>query len=227
MIAGTGNCENFNHADICLKDSKLVLKESLLRAQEESIPMQSKSSKCGIRPPWFNTDLLTELKHEKETYRRGDRVLKWNVEISRPYKNGVRKAKAQLKLKVLSNVKGKKEGSCKYSGSKWKHKKNVGLLLTVAEELVTRDMENTRVLNVSSASVSTEECHWKAALYQLQKVMATLAPDDWKKANITSVFRKGKNENPVDYSPVSLSLVPRKIMDQFLLEDMSPHEEKR
>lgn len=44
MIAGPGTCESFNHADICLKDSKVVLKESLLRAQEESIPVQSQVS---------------------------------------------------------------------------------------------------------------------------------------------------------------------------------------
>ena len=80
MIAGPGTCESFNHADICLKGSKLVLKESLLRGQEKSIPMQSKSSKGDIRPAWLNTDLLTKLKYKKERYRRGDRALKWNIE---------------------------------------------------------------------------------------------------------------------------------------------------
>ena len=71
-------------------------------------------------------------------------------------------------------------------------------MLTGAGELVTRDMEKIKVLNVFSASISTEECHWKAALYHLQKVMVTLAPDDWKKPNITSIFRKGKKEDPGD-----------------------------
>lgn len=51
------------------------------------------------------------------------------------------------------------------------------MLLTGTGGLVTRDMEKIKVLNVFSASVSTEECNWKAALYHLQKVMATLAPD--------------------------------------------------
>lgn len=128
-------------------------------------------------------------------------------------------------MKLPSNVKGKKEGSCKYIGSKRKHNKKVGLLLTGAG--VTRDMEKTKVFNVSSASVFTVECHWKVALYHLQKVMATLAPDDWKKANITSTWRKCKKEDPGDYSPVSLPSVPRKIMDQFPLEDMSTHEGKK
>lgn len=54
------------------------------------------------------------------------------------------------------------------------------------------DMGKTKVVNAFSASVSTEECHWKVALYHLQKVTATLAPDDWKKANMTSIFGKGK-----------------------------------
>lgn len=98
-------------------------------------------------------------------------------DISQAYKNGFRKAKAQLELKLLSNTKRKKWGSCKYFGSKRNIKKNVPVLLTGTGGLVTRDMEKIKVLNVFSASVSTEECNWKAALYHLQKVMATLAPD--------------------------------------------------
>lgn len=73
VIAGPGTCKSFNHADICLKDSKLVLKESLLRAQEESVTMQSKSSKrLGKHgsPDWAQT---------RNTQKRG-RALKWNVE---------------------------------------------------------------------------------------------------------------------------------------------------
>lgn len=77
-------------------------------------------------------------------------------------------------------------------GSKKKVKKKVDLLLTGAGELVMCDMEKIKVLNAFSPSVSTEECHWKVALYYLQNVTATLAPDDWKKANMTSIFGKGK-----------------------------------
>ena len=39
-------------------------------------------------------------------------------------------------------------------------------------------------------------------------------PDDWKKANDIPVFKKGKKENPGNYS---LTSIPRKMMEQPIL----------
>jgi len=43
-------------------------------------------------------------------------------------------------------------------------------------------------------------------------------PEDWRKANVTPVFKKGKKENPGSYRPVSLTSTPGKMMEQLILE---------
>jgi len=53
-------------------------------------------------------------------------------------------------------------------------------------------------------------------------------PEDWRKANVTPVFKKGKKEDPGNYRPVSLTSIPRKVVEQLILEVIIKQvEEKR
>ncbi|KAF4795873.1 RNA-directed DNA polymerase from mobile element jockey-like protein [Turdus rufiventris] len=49
-------------------------------------------------------------------------------------------------------------------------------------------------------------------------------PEDWKKANVTPVFKKGKREDTGNYSLTSIS---GKVMEQLILEATSKHMEHK
>ncbi|KAK4824064.1 hypothetical protein QYF61_009915 [Mycteria americana] len=48
-------------------------------------------------------------------------------------------------------------------------------------------------------------------------------PEDWQKANVAPVFKKGKKKDPGNYRLVSLTLVPGKVMEQLILETIARH----
>ncbi|PKU44871.1 rna-directed dna polymerase from mobile element jockey- hypothetical protein [Limosa lapponica baueri] len=52
-------------------------------------------------------------------------------------------------------------------------------------------------------------------------------PEDWRKANSTPVFKKGKKEDPGNYRPIGFTSVPGKIMEQLILDVISKHIEEQ
>lgn len=50
-------------------------------------------------------------------------------------------------------------------------------------------------------------------------------PENWKKAKVTSIFRKGKMDRLGNYRLGSLTLTPGEVMEQIILEIISKHTE--
>ncbi|KFW76550.1 hypothetical protein N305_03673, partial [Manacus vitellinus] len=51
-------------------------------------------------------------------------------------------------------------------------------------------------------------------------------PDDWShlsKVNVVPLYKKGQKEDPGNYRPVSLTLMPGQVMDQIILSAIMWH----
>ncbi|KAK4819410.1 hypothetical protein QYF61_003681 [Mycteria americana] len=61
-------------------------------------------------------------------------------------------------------------------------------------------------------------------IYQ-QSWLTGEVPADWRLANVTPIFKKGRKEDPGNYRPVSLTSVPGKLMEQIILSAITWHVE--
>ena len=133
-------------------------KNALLEAQNQSIPFKGKGSRRSKRPPGLNCELLSLLKTKREAYQgwQSGRIPVENYEgIARAWRDAVRKAKAQLELKLARDVKNCKTGFFRYVNNKQKQKENIGPLLNRRGELVTHNAEKAEVLNTFFTSAFT------------------------------------------------------------------------
>ena len=66
-----------------------------------------------------------------------------------------------------------------------------------------------------------------SVIYQ-RSLLTGEVSEDWRLANVTPIYKKGCREDLGNYRPVSLTLVPGKIMEQTVLREITRHvQDKR
>ncbi|CAM4356191.1 unnamed protein product [Caretta caretta] len=143
-----------------VQESWLYFKEPLLRLQEQTIPTCRKNSKYGRLSTWLKSEILADLKHKKEAYKKwklGQMTREEYKNIALACRSEIMKAKSHLELQLARDVKSNKKGFFRYVSSKKKVKESVGPLLNEGGNLVTEDVEKANVLNAFFASVFTNK----------------------------------------------------------------------
>lgn len=128
-------------------------------------------------------ELLTELKHYKEAYKRRKQgqVTQRNTVLRAARRHAIRITKAHLELNLARNTKGREKGFYKYISRKRKTWENVGLLLNGEGDLLRKNTEKVEVLSAVFAPFFTDKMsHQESQAPETSKKV-------WSKEDLPSV----------------------------------------
>ncbi|KAK4810061.1 hypothetical protein QYF61_007225 [Mycteria americana] len=249
-------------------------KKEALKAQEQAVPMCHKMNRRGRRLAWLNRELLLELGKKRRVYhfrKKGQATQEEYRDLVKSSREKIRKAKAQLEIKLATVARDNKKCFYKYLNNKKMAKENLPPFLDVGGNVATKDEEKaesdqlspgnsaplsrkTRTESRINPPIIQEEavndllCHLDTHKFMgpdgihlrvLRELAEELAkplsliyqqswltgevPDNWRLANVMPIYKKGQKEDLGNYRPVSLTSVPGKLMEQFILSALNRH----
>jgi len=199
-----------------------------LKAQEQAVPICCKTNQQRRPPAWLNREHLLGLRKKRRVYH----LWKTGQATQEKYRGlvtlcrvEIRKAKAQLELRLATVVRGNQKCFYKYFNNKKRAKENLHPLLDTRGNIVNKDEEKAEVLNACFASVFNSQSGYS------QGIQPPVLEDRQGVRNETPIIQEeavndllchlDQNENPGNYRPVNLTSVPGKIMERFILSALS------
>ena len=103
--------------------------------------------------------------------------------------------------------------------------------ITVTEEGVRKLLQRrsprkatgTDMLPARILMECSEELSPKLTIIFNKSLQTGTVPDDWKVANVSAVFKKGKRYDPANYRPVSLTCLCCKIFEHIIVSNVMKH----
>jgi len=119
-----------------------------------------KINQRGRRPAWLNRELLLGLRKKRRVYhlwKKGQVTEEEYRGLDRSCREEIRKAKAQLELRLATVVRDNKKCFYKYSNNKKRAKESLHPLLDVRGNIANKDEEKAEALNAFFASVFSSQ----------------------------------------------------------------------
>ncbi|XP_059575008.1 RNA-directed DNA polymerase from mobile element jockey isoform X1 [Alligator mississippiensis] len=252
----------------------LCLKEMILRAQSETIPVRGKRGKGARRLSWLTREIQGSLRAKRgahKKWKQGEITKDEYTSSARACREAVRQAKATMELRMATQIKDNKKLFFRYIGSKRKAQGGIGPLLNGQKQLAMDRRDKAELLDEFFASVFLSEGQDKSLTGVVErqqqgarlpcvdpetvqshleelgafksagpdelhprvlKALADIAeplagiferswrtgqvPEDWKRANVVPIFKKGRKEDLGNYRPVSLTSIHGKVFEKII-----------